>query len=133
MKVWALLIAATSAAVLGSACGDDGAAGTGGGGTGGDVCAEVDCGGDVPTFASASLPWDLCTSCHSDSATVRQQNAVPDDSDYTTHAGVADRGELIAARVNSTGSDVMPPSGSTQLSAADKTAFTTWGCCGAPE
>ena len=132
-KAWAIALTALSVATLGAACGDD-TGGTGGGDTTGsgsaDVCADVACDA-APTFSDPALAWDKCTSCHSDNATVRQQNGVPDDSDYTTYAGVSSRAEEIAKRVNGVGA-IMPPSGS-QLSDAEKQAFTTWGCCGGPQ
>ena len=132
-KAWAIASTALSMALLGAACGDD-TGGEGGGDTtgsgSGDVCANVACDA-APTFSDPSLAWDKCTSCHSDNATVRQQNGVPDDSDYTTYAGVSSRAQEIAERVNGVGA-VMPPSGS-QLTDAEKQAFTTWGCCGGPE
>jgi hypothetical protein len=135
MKVWAIAVAALSAATLGAACGDDGGSGTGGGdGTGSGssgVCANVSCDA-VPTFSDPALAWDLCVGCHSDNPTVREQNGVPPDSDYTTYEGVGFRGELVAERLNGVGA-MMPPSGSPQPSDAQREAFTTWGCCGAPE
>lgn len=132
IKVWAIAVTALAAPTLGTACGDDGATDGEGGSSGsaGSVCADVAC-DSVPTFTDPALAWDKCTSCHSDDATVRTANGVPDDSDYTTHAGVSNRGEEIANRVNGVGA-IMPPSGS-QLSDAEKQAFTTWGCCGAPQ
>lgn len=133
IKVWAIAVTALAAATLGTACGDDGAAdGEGGGSSGsaGGVCADVAC-DSVPSFTDPSLAWDKCTSCHAADATTRTANGVPDDSDYTTHAGVSSRGEEIANRVNGVG-NIMPPS-SPALSDAEKQAFTTWGCCGAPQ
>lgn len=129
MKVLAVVLATSAAAVLGVACGDDGG-GTGGGGATG-VCADVDCSAAVPKFSE--LPWDLCTSCHASDATTRATNGVPDDSDYTTYAGVSSRIMLIAERVNASGVDMMPPSGSTQPTDAERQAFTTWGCCDGPQ
>lgn len=136
LKVLAFAVVALSAATFGAACGDDGGTTSGGGGdtTGsgsGGVCANVSCDA-VPTFSDPALAWDLCVGCHSDSATVRETNGVPDDSDYTKYSGVGHRGELVAERVNGVGA-MMPPSGSPQPSDAQREAFTTWGCCGAPE
>ena len=133
IKVWAIAVMALAAATLGTACGDDGADGAGGGGDDGSgegVCADVAC-DSVPTFSDPALAWGKCTSCHSSDPAVRTANAVPDDSDYTTYAGVSSRAQEIANRVNGVG-NIMPPA-SPQLSDAEKQAFTTWGCCGAPE
>ena len=124
-SVWALLSLAALAAVLGAACGGDDS-GSGGGGSG--VC-SVSCDG-VPKFAD--LNWSLCTSCHSSDASVRSQQGVPADSDYTTYEGASKRAEDVAARVNDT-SLPMPPNGSAAPSAAEKEAFTKWGCCDAPQ
>lgn len=120
--MWALVTAAALAAGLGTACSDDSAE-TGGG----DVC-DISCDA-VPTFTQ--LSWNTCTSCHSSDSAVRQTAGVPADSDYTTHAGASVRATTVAERVNDT-TNPMPPNGSTALTAAEKEAFTKWGCCDAP-
>ncbi len=123
-SVWALATMAALAAVLGVACGDD----TSADGSG-DICADVSCDAS-PKFAD--LNWSLCTSCHSSDATVRQDEGVPSDSDYTTYTGVSSRLHEIAVRVNDTETP-MPPNGKTALNDGEKEAFTTWGCCDGPQ
>lgn len=121
-SVWALVTVTVFASILGAACGDDSESG--------GVCADVDC-GSAPKYGA--LAWSNCTSCHSNDAATRTKNAVPDNSDYTTYAGVTtpkSRIMEIAERVNGEGA-IMPPAA--KLSDADKKAFTAWGCCEGPQ
>jgi hypothetical protein len=119
----ALALMTCSAAVLGSACGDDG--GTSGSSPGSTACDGVSCDG-VKKFGE--LNWSTCTGCHSSDPAIREQNGVPADSDYTTYDGAAKRAELVAERV----ADGTMPQGSS-LSDGDKQDFIRWGCCDAPQ
>ena len=117
-KLLAAACAVMMGGILGAACGDDSADGATG------VCADVAC-ENVPAFST--LAWDTCTSCHAADAATRSANGVPDDSDYTTHAGAAKRAKDVAARV---ADGTMPPGIS--ITQQEKDAFVKWGCCDAP-
>ena len=119
---------AAMAAVLGVACGGDDTSTTECD-DGSSACDGVSC-DSVPKFGD--LNFSACLSCHTSNAETRKAQGVPDDSDYTTYAGVSSRIKEIAIRVNDE-CESMPPNGSPELSDADKKAFTTWGCCGGPE
>lgn len=74
--------------------------------------------------------WPLCVGCHAETKTGGARNDAPGGVNYDSFASAKVHAVSGAAQVNA---GLMPPGGSPQPSADQKTALYNWALCGTPE
>lgn len=111
------LIAIGAAAVLFNGCREEG------------VVPTVDCQMVTAGVYSQLTVWPLCTSCHGSSVKGGARHDAPGGIDYDTYESAKAHAISGAAQVNS---GLMPPGGSPQPTAEQKTALFNWALCGTP-